>query len=183
MFQNSFGFCCSSYQKKEGRIWNPRVKKGSNYRNSWHWNHCGACKLGLRPTLHVCWPLAKPNPTACSLACRWRLQSALRADKESFLWSPARILDGMAWLYSSELSFSYCILLHHILWLVYSACKLGLRPTQHVGWPSAKPNPTVCSLACHWVFFYWIWPASGSELFYSCIAHYLHPSRVEYSSL
>ena len=28
--------------------------------------------------------LAKPNPTVCSLACRWRLQSALRADQESF---------------------------------------------------------------------------------------------------
>ena len=28
--------------------------------------------------------LAKPNPTVCSLACRWRLQSALRADRESF---------------------------------------------------------------------------------------------------
>ena len=32
--------------------------------------------------------LAKPNPTVCSLACHWRLWSALRADQESFsiLW-------------------------------------------------------------------------------------------------
>ena len=28
--------------------------------------------------------LAKPNPTVCSLACRWRLRSALRANRESF---------------------------------------------------------------------------------------------------
>ena len=28
--------------------------------------------------------LAKPNPKVCSLACRWRLRSALRADQESF---------------------------------------------------------------------------------------------------
>ena len=29
-------------------------------------------------------PLAKRNPTVSSLACRWRLRSALRADQESF---------------------------------------------------------------------------------------------------
>ena len=35
-------------------------------------------------------------------------------------------------------------------WLGYSARKLGLPPTPHLGWPSAKPNPTVCSLVCPW---------------------------------
>ena len=34
--------------------------------------------------------------------------------KSLFLLSPARILDGRAQLYSSELSFSFCILFHHL---------------------------------------------------------------------
>ena len=43
----------------------------------------------VRPNPHAGWPsglrpLAKPNPTVCSIACRWRLQLALRANRESF---------------------------------------------------------------------------------------------------
>ena len=29
-----------------------------------------------------------PNPTMCSLVCRWRLQSALRVNQESFSIGP-----------------------------------------------------------------------------------------------
>ena len=32
----------------------------------------------------VLWPFGHHNPTVCSLACRWRLRSALRAEQESF---------------------------------------------------------------------------------------------------
>ena len=74
-------------------------------------------------TVHSSWPLAKSahrlavrhlaishtNPTMCSLFCRWPQRSALQADRESFLFGPARILDGRAQLYSSELSYSYCM--------------------------------------------------------------------------
>ena len=47
-------------------------------------------KLAFDQTPRVGWPsglrpLAKLDPTVCSLACRWRLQSALRADQVSFL--------------------------------------------------------------------------------------------------
>ena len=38
-----------------------------------------ARRLAIQPPA-----LAKPNPTVCSLACRWRLRAALRADQESF---------------------------------------------------------------------------------------------------
>ena len=48
------------------------------------------------------WPLANS-------ACRWRLQSALWVIKSLFLFSPVRILVGRALLYSSKLSYSYCI--------------------------------------------------------------------------
>ena len=42
--------------------------------------------------MQVGWPSAKLNPTVCGLACRWQLQSSLRADLKSFfLLSPARI--------------------------------------------------------------------------------------------
>ena len=37
-----------------------------------------------RPTPHVGWPSAKPDPTVCNLACCRQLQSALRVDQESF---------------------------------------------------------------------------------------------------
>ena len=47
-------------------------------------------QAGLRPNPHVSWtvrPLAlrHNNPTVCSLACRWQLRLALRADRESFV--------------------------------------------------------------------------------------------------
>ena len=48
--------------------------------------------------------LAKPNPTVCSLACRWRLRSALRADRESFSIESGPLLDSKAlWGYSLKL--------------------------------------------------------------------------------
>ena len=65
-------------------------------------------KLCLRPTPHLGWPSAKPNPTVCNLACRWRLRSALRADRESFSIDNPRGRQLKARLYSSELSYS-CI--------------------------------------------------------------------------
>ena len=43
-----------------------------------------SCDLGTAQTPLVGWPLAKLNPTVCSLACRWRLRSVLQADQESF---------------------------------------------------------------------------------------------------
>ena len=47
-------------------------------------------KLAFGQTPNVGWPSglcpsAKPNPTVSSLACRWQLRSAPRADRESFL--------------------------------------------------------------------------------------------------
>ena len=52
-------------------------------------------------TPHIRWPLAlqpsaKPNPTECSLAFRWRLQLALRANQESFLIEFGPLLDSKA---------------------------------------------------------------------------------------
>ena len=64
--------------------------------------------------------LAKLNPTVCSLACRWRLRSALRADRESFSIESGPLLDSKALLYSSKLSYS-CIDNHLcLLYLCYS---------------------------------------------------------------
>ena len=40
--------------------------------------------------------LGHNNPTMCSLACRWRLRSALRADQESFLKESGPLLDSKA---------------------------------------------------------------------------------------
>ena len=40
--------------------------------------------------------LAKPNPKVCSLACRWRLRSALRADREFFSIESGPLLDSKA---------------------------------------------------------------------------------------
>ena len=40
--------------------------------------------------------LAKPNPTVCSLAWRWRLRLALRADQESFSIESGPLLDSEA---------------------------------------------------------------------------------------
>ena len=70
------------------------------------WVQRSACKLGLWPTPHVGWPLAKPNAIVCSRQGRSRLQSALRANQKSFfLLSSDSIFDNSAWLYSSELSY------------------------------------------------------------------------------
>ena len=44
------------------------------------------------------WPLAKPNPTVCILACR------CVSIKSLFLLSPAQILNGRAQLYSFKLA-------------------------------------------------------------------------------
>ena len=53
---------------------------------------------GLRPS-------AKPNPTVCRLACRWRLRLTLQADRESFLIEThALSLIVRPYAYSSELS-------------------------------------------------------------------------------
>ena len=40
--------------------------------------------------------LAKPNHTVCSVACRCRLQSAVRADQESFSIEPGPLFDSKA---------------------------------------------------------------------------------------
>ena len=40
--------------------------------------------------------LAKQNPTVRSLSCRWRLRSALRDDRESFLIESCPLFDSMA---------------------------------------------------------------------------------------
>ena len=50
-----------------------------------------ACRLAIGPSA-----LAKPNPTVCSVACRWRLRSALRADQESFSIESGPLLDSKA---------------------------------------------------------------------------------------
>ena len=66
------------------------------YPNSRDLGTARACKLGLWPTPHVGWGSAKPNPTVCCIACRWRLRSALRADQESFSIESSRLLDSKA---------------------------------------------------------------------------------------
>ena len=40
--------------------------------------------------------LTKPNPTVCSLACRWGLRWALWADQESFSIESGPLLDSKA---------------------------------------------------------------------------------------
>ena len=52
--------------------------------------------------------LAKPNPTVGSLACRCGPINSL------FLLSPARCFVVRLYADSFELSYSYCILLHHL---------------------------------------------------------------------
>ena len=66
-----------------------------------------AHRLAIRPPA-----LAKPNPTVCSLACRWRLRSALRADQVSFSIESGPLLDNKALLHSYKLSYN-CID-HHL---------------------------------------------------------------------
>ena len=116
-----------------------------------------ARKLGLWPTPHLRWPLANPNPTVCSLACRWRLQSALRADRESFPIESGPLLDSKALcrqlrvvlqlLYPTPPS-----ILTLVTWVPQSRLAFGHSARRLVIGLSAlaKPNPTVCSLACRW---------------------------------
>ena len=54
------------------------------------------------------WPSAKPNPTVCSLACRWRLKSTLRADHESFSIESGLMV--MPYADSSELYYSNVVI-------------------------------------------------------------------------
>ena len=98
-------------------------------------------QAGLRPNsarkLAVGPPaLGHHNPTVCSLAYRCRLQSALRADHECFSIEIGPLLDNKARLYSSELSYCYCILLHHLSYT--SDTILHGLGTAHASWPSAK---------------------------------------------
>ena len=60
-----------------------------------------ACRLAIGPPA-----LAKPNPTVCSLACRWRVRLALRADQDSFSIESDPLLDSKALSHSSELSYT-----------------------------------------------------------------------------
>ena len=53
--------------------------------------HHSAQRLAIGPPA-----LTKPNPTVCSLACRWRLRSARRADQESFSIESGLLLDSKA---------------------------------------------------------------------------------------
>ena len=84
--------------------------------------------------------LGQINPTVGCIACPW-----LRV---FFLLNTARILDGRAWLYSSEVSYSYCMGLHnHPCITIYpnswspsflalvQHTQPGLWPNPHVGWP------------------------------------------------
>ena len=50
-----------------------------------------SCRLAIGPSA-----LAKPNPTVCSFACRWRLRLALRADRDSFFIESGPLLDSKA---------------------------------------------------------------------------------------
>ena len=104
----------------------------------------------------------------CSLACHWRLQSALRADQESFLLSPARILDGRARLYISELSYRYFdptppSILTLVTWVPQSRLAYG-----HSAHKLAKPNPTVCCLDCRWRLQSALWADQESFSIDSC---------------
>ena len=90
------------------------------------------------------------------------LAATIGPQGESFPIKSARILDGVARLYSSELSYSYCLGLHHLSQL-WEPILPGLDTT-HASWPSPKSahrlvdeplalghhNLTVCSLACRW---------------------------------
>ena len=73
-------------------------------------------------TAHASWPSAKSarklafghnNPTVCSLACRWQLRLAPRADRESFSIDNPRGRQLKARLYSSELSYRTVVLQFH----------------------------------------------------------------------
>ena len=63
------------------------IRSNSRSPSSLAWVQC--TQGGLWPHPHIGWPSglrpsAKLNPTVSSLACQWRLRSALRADRESF---------------------------------------------------------------------------------------------------
>ena len=102
------------------------------------------------------------NPTVCSLVWRWRLWSALRAAQESFSIESGPLLDSKARLYSSKLSYSYCILStiyptpwtpSFLAWV--QRTQAGLQPNSARKLVVRPPtlghhNPTVCSLACRW---------------------------------
>ena len=96
--------------------------------------------------------LAKRNPTVCSLACRWRLRSALRADRESFsiethvlclivgpnytapICPTATVWDST--IYPNFQSPS------SLAWV--QRTQAGLRPNPHIGWPTGlRPSAKV----------------------------------------
>ena len=106
--------------------------------------------MGLRP-------LAKPNPTVCSLACRWWLRLALQDDQESFSIEFGPLLDSKAFCQQLRVVLELLYptppsILTLVTWVLqsrlafgHSARRLAIRPPA-----LAKPNPTVCSLACRW---------------------------------
>ena len=148
------------------------------------------------------------SETLYSLACRWRLQSALRADRESFSVESGSLLDSktlcrqlrvvLQLLYPTPPS-----ILTLVTWVPQSRLAFGhFARRLAIGPPAlAKPDHTVCSLACRCrlrlalradqesfsiesrplldskALLY------SSELSYSCIDCHLHPSRVEYNSI
>ena len=143
--------------------------------------------------------LAKPNPAVCSLHCRWRLPSALRANQESFSIESGPLLDSKALCLELRVVLQLLYptppsILTHVTWVPqsklafgHSACKLAIGPRAH-----AKLNHTVCSLDCRWrlrlalranqeSFSIEYGPLLdnkallySSELSYGCIDHNLH---------
>ena len=92
-------------------------------------------------TVHASWPSAKSprmlalghnNPTVCSLACRWRLWSALWADRDSFSIDNPRGLQLKARLYSSELSYSFIVHYLHPSRVECSSGDSSERPILHI---------------------------------------------------
>ena len=112
-------------------------------------------------TPHVGWPLGlrpltKLNTTVCSLACRWRLLSALQADQKIFLIethplslivrSIIQLQVVLQLLYPTPTSILH--LGHHHTWLGYSARNLAFGQTPHVGWLSGLRPLVITILQC-----------------------------------
>ena len=83
-------------------------------------------QAGLRPNLHSGWP-SGPRPLASS-------ELSYKALYYSTIYQNSGSPFSLAWVQHTQ---------------------AGLWPNPHIGWPlglrsSAKPNPTVCRLACRW---------------------------------
>ena len=93
-------------------VWDSTIYPNSRSPSSLAWVQ--RTQAGLRPNPHVSWPSGLRPSAKSILQCAASLAAGgydrpCGPIKSLFLLSPARILDGRARLYSSELSYSYCM--------------------------------------------------------------------------